>query len=202
MAAVNTSHSSVDMPTPESEYKGSTGTGGVKNHVVVDVVLRVMLFGTSLVAMILMVTSKQTKLVPVAPGMAIPMVANFNQTPSFIYFVAAMSVACLYSLITGALSVLALLKLKRVSMKLMFHLAILDTLFLGILASATSAAGAVGYIGYKGNSHTRWNEVCNTFGSFCGHVAGSISVSLLPSIALLLLVWLSIFEFSKKIRLN
>ncbi|MFS7993703.1 putative casparian strip membrane protein [Helianthus anomalus] len=113
-----------------------------------------------------------------------------------------MSVACLYSIITGALSILALLKLKQGSMKLVFHFAILDTLLLSILASATGAAGGVAYIGYKGNSHSRWNKVCNVFDSFCGHVMGSLAVSLLPSIALLLLVWLSVFMFSKKIRLN
>ncbi|KAJ0492752.1 putative casparian strip membrane protein [Helianthus annuus] len=190
------------MSTHEPDYKGSTGTGGVKTHVVVDVVLRVVLFATSLVALIVMVTSKQTKLVPVAPGMAISMVANFDQTPAFIYFIVAMSVACLYSIITGALSILALLKLKQGSMKLVFHFAILDTLLLGVLASATGAAGGVAYIGYKGNSHSRWNKVCNVFDSFCGHVVGSLAVSLLPSIALLLLVWLSVFMFSKKIRLN
>ncbi|XP_076917950.1 CASP-like protein 1 [Bidens hawaiensis] len=204
MAAVNPSHSpvSVDMPAPEPDYKGGMGTGagaGVKYHVVIDVVLRVVLFATALVAVIVMVTSKQTKLIPVAQGMTVSMVANFNQSPAFIYYVAALSVACLCGIITGAF---ALVNLKRGSTKLMFHIAILDTLLLGILASATGAAGAVGYIGYKGNSHTRWNKVCNVFGTFCGHIAGSVSLSLLPPLALLLLVWLSFSVFSKKIRLN
>ncbi|XP_076890100.1 CASP-like protein 1 [Bidens hawaiensis] len=202
MAAVNPSHSpvSVDMPAPESDYKGSMGTGidagiGVKYHMVFDIVLRVVLFATALVAVIVMVTSKQTKLIPVAPGMTISMVANFDQSPAFIYYVAALSVACLYSIISGAL---ALVNLKRGSTKLMFHIAILDTLLLGILASATGAAGAVGYIGYKGNSHTRWNKVCNVFGNFCGHIAGSVSLSILPPIALLLLVWLSFSVFRRR----
>ncbi|KAK9059946.1 hypothetical protein SSX86_020650 [Deinandra increscens subsp. villosa] len=187
------------MSASEPEYKGTTSTRGVTNHVVVDVVLRVILFVTALVAMIVMVTSKQTKLVPVAPGMAINMVANFDQSPAFIYYVAALSVACLYSIITSVLSILSLVNVKRGSTKLLFHFAILDVLLLSILASATGAAGAVGYIGYKGNSHTRWNKVCNVFGSFCGHIAGSVTVSLLPSIALVLLVWLSVFVFSKKV---
>ncbi|KAI3816402.1 hypothetical protein L1987_16096 [Smallanthus sonchifolius] len=204
MAAVNPSHTavSVEMPTPEHEYKGSTGGGGVKNHVVADLVLRTVLFVTALVAMIVMVTSKQTKLVTVAPGLAIPMVANFDQSPAFVYYVAALAVACLYSIITGVISILALVNRKQGSMKLMSHFVILDVLLLSILASATGAAGAVGYIGYKGNSHTRWNEVCPVFGSFCGHIAGSVAVSLLPSIALLLLVWLSFFMFSKKATMS
>ncbi|KAK1419769.1 hypothetical protein QVD17_29086 [Tagetes erecta] len=189
----------VERSPAEPEYKRSTGVGGVKNHAVVDVVLRGVLFATALVAIIVMVKGKQTTLVPVAPGMAIPMDAKFNQLPAFIYYIVALSVACLYSIITGVLSVLALVNQKQRSTKLMFHLVILDSVVLCILASATGAAGAIGYIGYKGNSHTRWNEVCSVFDSFCGHVAGSVSVSLLPSIALLLLVWLSVFVFSKKV---
>ncbi|KAJ0479267.1 putative casparian strip membrane protein [Helianthus annuus] len=85
------------------------------------------------------------------------------------------------------------------STKTQVHLAILDALLLGIMASATGAAGGVGYIGFKGNNHTGWTKICNVYGSFCRHIAASIAVSLLPSVALLLLVWVSVFILSKKI---
>ncbi|KAK9063861.1 hypothetical protein SSX86_017733 [Deinandra increscens subsp. villosa] len=201
MASINPSHStmSVESPAPAPEYKSSTGPGATKNHVVVDVVLRVILFATALVAVIVMVTSNQTKLIPVAPGMAIPMAAKFNQSPAFIYYVAALSVACFYSIITGLLSVLALVKRTGGSPKMVFHFVLLDALLLGIMASATGAAGGVGYIGYKGNKHTRWSKICNVYGSFCSHIAASAIVSLLPSMALVLLVWVSVFALSKKI---
>ncbi|KAF5815363.1 putative casparian strip membrane protein [Helianthus annuus] len=199
MASVTPPHSTISVKSPEPDYKGSTGTGDVKNHVVVDVALRVMLFATSLIGIIVMVTSKQTKLIPVAPGMALPMAAEFNQSPAFIYYVVALSVACLYSIISSVLSVLVLLKPKGSSTRLLFHFLILDAFLLGIMASATGAAGAVAYLGYKGNAHTRWNEVCNMYDSFCSHIAGSVTISLLPSIALLLLIWLSVLVLSKKI---
>ncbi|MFS7922671.1 putative casparian strip membrane protein [Helianthus anomalus] len=83
MASVIPPHSTISVKSPEPDYKGSTGTGDVKNHVAVDVVLRVMLFATSLIGIIVMVTSKQTKLIPIAPGMALPMAAEFNQSPAF-----------------------------------------------------------------------------------------------------------------------
>lgn len=74
----------IEISPAEPEYKRSTGTGGhVKNHAVVDVVLRGVLFATALVAIIVMVKGKQTTLVPVAPGLAIPMDAKFNQLPAF-----------------------------------------------------------------------------------------------------------------------
>ncbi|KAM0047227.1 putative casparian strip membrane protein [Helianthus debilis subsp. tardiflorus] len=202
MASVNPSHSTISVESlapPAPENKSSTRAGAAKNHVVVDVVLRAMLFATAFVAITFLVTSKQTKLIPVAPGIAIPMAAKFNQSPAFIYYVAALSVTCFYSVITGLLSVLALVKMTEGSTKTRVHLAILDALLLGIMASATGAAGGVGYIGFKGNNHTGWTKICNVYGSFCRHIAASIAVSLLPSVALLLLVWVSVFALSKKI---
>ncbi|KAI3692488.1 hypothetical protein L6452_32304 [Arctium lappa] len=200
MASIDTTarpHTATEPPTkysaPLPEYKVSSFGP------VVDVALRVILFATALVAVIVMVTSKQTKLIPVAPGIAIPKDAKFNHSPAFVYFVAALSVACLYSIVTGALSGLALKKPGGCSTKLQLHFVIFDALLLGIVAAATGAAGGVAYIGLKGNSHVRWNKICHTYGSYCFHFATSILLSLVSSITLLLLVWLSAYVLSKKI---
>ncbi|CAH1427639.1 unnamed protein product [Lactuca virosa] len=166
--------------------------------VVVVVGLRMFVFTTALVAIIVMVTSKQTKLIPVAPGVAIPLSAELNYVPSFIYLVTALSVACLYSIVSSVLSVLALMKPRGSSTKLQLHFVMIDALLLGILASATGAAIGVAYIGFKGNSHSRWNKVCNTYDSFCLRGAVSFILSLVSSITLLLLVWLSIQMLYKK----
>ncbi|KAJ0593849.1 putative casparian strip membrane protein [Helianthus annuus] len=174
---------------PPPENKDSIGP-------VVDVGLRFLLFATALVAIIVMVTSKQTKLVPF---LGISIVAKFTQSPAFVYFVAALSVTCLYSVITGVVSLLVLMKPGGQFTTLQFHFVILDALLLGIVAAATGAAGGVGYIGYKGNSHSQWNKVCDNFGSFCTHFAASIFLSLISSILLLLLVWRSVYVLSKKI---
>ncbi|KAK1417888.1 hypothetical protein QVD17_27023 [Tagetes erecta] len=200
MASASLPHSSVSAKSPAAqEYEVGAGAGDVKNHVVVDVVLRVMLLVTSLIGIIVMVTSKQTKLIPVAPGLTIPVTAKFSQSPAFIYYTVALSVACFYSIITGVLSVTALLMSKRSSTKWVFRFLILDVLLLGIMGSAIGAAGAIAYIGFKGNKHTQWKEVCNMYGSFCGRIAASLTLSVLPSFALLLLIWLSVYMLSKKI---
>ncbi|KAK1417889.1 hypothetical protein QVD17_27024 [Tagetes erecta] len=191
MASINTPEAPLKTSAPQADYNRSKG-------LVVDVALRFLLFATALVALIVMVTSKQTKMIPVAPGLAVPLDANFNQSPAFIYFVAALSVASLYSIVTVALSILALMK-GGISTKLQFHFVMFDALLLGIVAAATGTAGGVAYVGLKGNSHTRWNKICNTYGSFCFHVAASILLSLISSISLLLLVWLSIYVLFKKI---
>lgn len=72
-------------------------------------------------------------------------------------------------------------------------------LLLGIVASATGASAGVGYIGLKGNSHSGYNKICNRFDTYCLHTGASILLSLIASITLLLLVWLSGYTLSKKI---
>ncbi|GJW59732.1 CASP-like protein 1 [Tanacetum coccineum] len=124
-----------------------------------DVFLRAVLFATALAGVILMVTAEQTKTFPVAPGLSITRTAKFSHSPAYIYFVAAMSVAALYSLVSGLVSVFAFMKPGGNSAKLMFHFVILDALLLGIVASTTGASGGVGYIGLKGNSHSNWNKI-------------------------------------------
>ncbi|KAL7597554.1 hypothetical protein Lser_V15G22582 [Lactuca serriola] len=176
---------------PPQEYKGDCSP-------LIDVALRVLLFLTALVSLIVMVTSNQTKLIPLAPGLAIRLPAKFQHSPAFIYFVVALSVACLYSIITAVLSLLSAMKPSGCSAKMQFHFVMFDALLLGIVAAATGAAGGVAYIGFKGNSHTGWSKICNTYDSFCFHSAASILLSLISSITLLLLVWLSIYVLYKK----
>lgn len=147
-----------------------------------------------------MVTSVQTKLIAVA---GVPVLvsnkAKFQNSPAFIYFVAALSVVGLYSIITTLASFIFISK-PSCSTKTILHLAIWDVLMLGLAASATGTAGGVAYIGLKGNSHVGWNKVCNTYDKFCRHVGGSIAVALFASILLVLLVWLSLYTLYSRIR--
>ncbi|PWA43714.1 CASP-like protein [Artemisia annua] len=206
MASNNTTsspHGAVSMevplkmsaPPPEYASRGSS----FKKHAVLDVFLRAVLFATALAGIILMVTAEQTKTFLVAPGVSITRTAKFSHSPAYIYFVAAMSVAALYALISGLVSVFALMKPGGNSAKLMFHFVILDALLLGIVASTTGASGGAGYIGLKGNSHSNWIKICNRYGSYCRHFAAGILLSLISAISLLLLVWLSVYVLSKKI---
>ncbi|KAL7597553.1 hypothetical protein Lser_V15G22583 [Lactuca serriola] len=198
------SHVSVTTSPPpaatEQPEKQSAVLSQYKNnsHPVVDLALRLFLFITSLVAIIVMLISKQTKLIQVTPGHAVLLTGKFSYIPSFIYLITALSVVCLYSIITGALSVLALMKPGGISTKLQFHFVMFDALLLGIMASATGAATGVAYTGIKGNSHTGWNKMCTTYDSFCFRAAASILLSLISSITILLLVLLSTHMLYKK----
>jgi uncharacterized protein (TIGR01569 family) len=189
------------VPPPDApETKGAEPVPPRNYLVVADVVLRVVLFAAAVTSVVVIVTSNQTKLVPlpVPPFLKVPRPAKFVHSPAFVYFVAALSIAGLYSIITAAVSFLALLK-PRWSTKLLAHFVIFDVLILGIVAAATGAAGGVAYIGLKGNSHVGWLKVCNVYDKFCQKVAASIAVSLVASIVLVLLVILSTYSLSKKI---
>ncbi|KAL8195763.1 hypothetical protein R6Q57_025516 [Mikania cordata] len=197
-------HAALDMEVPlktsappPPEY--GSPVRSFKKHAVVDMLLRVFLFAVAVVSIIVMVTSDETKQIPVAPGIVITRTAKFSNSPAYIYFVAALSVAALYSFISGVVSIMSVIKPGGNSAKLKYHFVILDSLLLGIVAAATGASGGVGYIGLKGNSHSNWNKICNRYDSYCRHFKISIFLSLIASITLLLLVWLSVYVLSKKI---
>ncbi|KAI5650680.1 hypothetical protein M9H77_36685 [Catharanthus roseus] len=204
-AADKESEKIIPVPTstsPPPETKGLAAAPPATSagyFPVVNVVLRFLLFASGLVSVVVMVTSKQTEITQIPfPPFRAPVSAKFSHSPAFIYFVAALSVAGFYGLISTLVSIYALLK-PSCSTKILSHFVIFDVLLLGIVASATGAAGGVAYIGLKGNTHTAWRKVCNVYGDFCRHIGGSVAVSLFGSIVLVLLVILSIHSISKKI---
>ncbi|KAE8731563.1 CASP-like protein 1D1 [Hibiscus syriacus] len=185
--------------TPASEAAPLQPVADAARYSPLDVVLRVLLFAASLSAVVVMVTSKQSEMVPVPglpPNIRVPFSAKFNHSPAFIYFVAALSLTGLYSIITTVASILASRKTK--SILLLF--ALLDVVFVGIVASATGAAGAVAYIGLRGNNHVRWNKICNTFDTFCRNIGSAVALSLFAAILLVLLSMTSTSTLYRKIR--
>ncbi|KAJ8766397.1 hypothetical protein K2173_022456 [Erythroxylum novogranatense] len=194
---------STDKPDPEPVKYSTTqppplSIPYVTNTFVVDVALRVVLFAATLVALVVMITSKQTKVL-VVQGFRVPVDAKFDHSPAFVYFVVAMSVACLYSIITGLASFGVISKPAHTS-KFLLHFAFWDVIMLGIVASATGSAAGVAYIGLKGNSHVGWVKICNMYHRFCRHIGTSVFFSLFASIVLIFLIMLSILSIHRRIR--
>ncbi|KAK1387633.1 hypothetical protein POM88_015811 [Heracleum sosnowskyi] len=78
---------------------------------VLDVVLRLLLFSTILISVVALVTGKQTETIAIPfPPYRVSVSAKFTDSSAFIYSSAALSVACLYSIITTLLSFFALMK--------------------------------------------------------------------------------------------
>ncbi|XP_010024567.2 CASP-like protein 1D1 [Eucalyptus grandis] len=198
-----------EAPPPKAEAPPPpAGPPNVASLLTADVALRGLLFALTLIALLVMVFSKQTKevllpgppsevLLPGPPSVAF-VEAKFENSPAFIYFVAALSVACLYSIVTALASISAVLKPASSASFLLFFV-VWDVVMLGLVASATGTAGGVAYIWLEGNSHVQWGKFCDAFGKFCQHLAASIAISLLADFVLILLIILSIFSLHKKI---
>ncbi|XP_045831894.1 CASP-like protein 1D2 [Trifolium pratense] len=180
--------------TGDPEYKSSSTPVPVAgaDYSKFDLLLRFLLFASSLVAVVVMVTGNQTEYLPV------PRPAKFRYSPAFVYFVAAFSVSGLYSILTILASLSAIRK-TNLKTKLLLHLIFWDAVILGILASATGTAGSMAYLGLKGNNHTGWNKICNIYDKFCRHVGASIAVGLFGSIVVLLLIWISAHSIHSRV---
>uniref|UniRef100_A0ACD5W305 Uncharacterized protein n=1 Tax=Avena sativa TaxID=4498 RepID=A0ACD5W305_AVESA len=165
-----------------------------------ELVLRLLLFAVSLSALVVLVTAKQTEVVPVvlAPQLVFaPVAAQFKDSPALIYLLVALCATTLYSLLTAGSSV----KSRGSSCaKRVFVLILLDVVYAGIMASATGAAGAVAWVGLKGNDHTRWNKICNVYDKFCRHIGSATALGLVASILLVLLAGLNAYSLYRRSR--
>ncbi|WOL12291.1 CASP-like protein 1D1 [Canna indica] len=167
----------------------------------VDLALRLLLFASAASGLVVLATSKETKtfltsLPPPFPS-HVDRPAKFHYSPALIYLLVAQSVACLYSIITVIISYLSLSK-PCPSTKLLFFLIVSDAAMVGVMASATGTAGAVAYLGLKGNSHVGWSKMCNVYGKFCKHIGSSTFVSLVASVALVVLVGISSYSLHRR----
>ncbi|XP_030463104.2 CASP-like protein 1D1 [Syzygium oleosum] len=186
-------------PSKEEALPPPAGPPDAASLFTADVALRGLLFASTLAALLVMVTSKQTKVVfDPRVSRLVAAEAKFDNSPAFTYFVVALSVTCLYSIVTALASISVILKPVFSASFLLFFV-LWDVVMLGLVASATGTAGGVGYIGLKGNSHVDWKKVCNVYDKFCQHLAASIAISLLAAFVLILLITLSIFSLHKKI---
>ncbi|KAI4317640.1 hypothetical protein L6164_025495 [Bauhinia variegata] len=182
------------------EGKGIMGSNS-KSFGVCDLLLRVLALLLTLVATIVLGVDKQTTVVPVKlvdtlPAVNVAVTAKWHYLSAFVYMVVANAIACAYA----ALSLLLTLANRGKSKGLGTMIIILDALMVALLFSGNGAATAVGLLGYQGNSHVRWNKVCNVFDKFCNQVAAAIVVSLVGSAAFLLLVLVPVLKIHRQIN--
>ncbi|KAL6185932.1 hypothetical protein ACLB2K_042054 [Fragaria x ananassa] len=116
---------------------------------------------------------------------------KFTDSPSFINFVAALSVAGFYGIITK-LSTCLLICLAPSSSIMLIIFAFFDALILGIVASATGTAGSVAYSIFVG-------DLCSTYIRFCRHLGVALGFALFASLLLVILLWTSLISLYKRI---
>lgn len=182
MAAVEDTEKTAPGPSPPVELRRA------------PLILRILLFKVSLTALIVLVTAKQTVVVPVLmpPSFVLaPVAAQFKDSPALIYLLVGLCMTTLYSLLTAFSSLKSIRSSASSSAKRIFVLILLDIYHAAIMASATGTAGAVAWVGLKGNEHTRWNKICNIYDKFCRHIGTSTFLALVASILLVILAALN-----------
>ncbi|KAH6756181.1 hypothetical protein C2S53_004280 [Perilla frutescens var. hirtella] len=196
----------------ESQYK-SSGNGGMevgerergvavankRNMRGCDVVLRFFALALTLTAAVVLGVDKETKTVPVTlvptlPPVNVPLTSKWHYLSAFVFLVVANAIACGYAAISLLLTLANMNGKKGITMIIIFF----DLVMVALLFSGVGAAAAIGIMGYQGNSHVRWNKVCNVFDKFCAQAAAAVAISGIAAAAFLLLVLLATFNLHKR----
>ncbi|KAK3039014.1 hypothetical protein RJ639_027499 [Escallonia herrerae] len=164
-----------------------------------DLVLRFVALALTLAAAVVLGVDKQTTLLEVTlvsslPPVHVPVTAKWHYLSAFVYFVVANAIACSYA----AVSLLLTLATRGGKKNVALMIIILDLVMVALLFSGNGATMTAGLLGYQGNKHVQWNKVCDAFGKFCNQVGAAIAMSMLASLAFLLLVLLAALNLHKK----
>ncbi|OVA15064.1 Uncharacterized protein family UPF0497 [Macleaya cordata] len=184
----------------ESEFKTETEsqtpavTASRIVYLTLSLWLRKLLFWTTLVAAIVLLTGKQKENIYWPPANAVvPRSAKYSHYPAFKYLLAALWIVFGHSLLSSINSLLC----AALGNLFLYCLILGDSLMLVIMASATGTAGGVAYIGLEGNSHDGWLKMCNVYDKFCRHIAASLALSLLACVILVALILISAFSIRR-----
>ncbi|EEF51717.1 CASP-like protein 1F1 [Ricinus communis] len=145
-----------------------------------QICLRIVTIGATLAATWIMVTDKQS----ITFGDFV-MVAKYNYSSAFKFFVLANVIACACSVV----SLLFLCALGRYSSNPghVFLLFLHDLLMMSLVLAGCSAATAIGFLGKYGNTKSGWMPICDQFGQFCNRGTISMMLSYLSMVCLLIL---------------
>ncbi|XP_059667440.1 CASP-like protein 1B1 isoform X2 [Cornus florida] len=166
--------------------------------------LRLVAFSATVSATVVMALNKETKTLVVATVGSTPikatLTAKFQHTPAFVFFVIANGLASLHNLM--------MLVVHFIGHKLDFKglrfvtIIILDMMIVGLVSGGASAAAFMGEVGRNGNSHARWNKICDKFDTFCNHGSGALIASFIGLLLLMIISMMSIIKLHNQNSTN
>ncbi|KAJ3679690.1 hypothetical protein LUZ60_017701 [Juncus effusus] len=121
--------------------------------------------------------------------------AEYNDLPSFTFFVVANSVVCAYLVLSIPLSIVHIIKSSARYSRLI--LIFFDAAMLTLLTAGASAAAAIVYLAHKGNVRANWFAICQQFNSFCERISGSLIGSFAAMVVMILIIFLSAFALAR-----
>ncbi|XP_030480802.1 CASP-like protein 1B2 [Cannabis sativa] len=166
--------------------------------------LRLACFLATASATIVMALNKEKKTLVVATIGTSPvtatLTAKFQYDPAFVFFVVANGLASLHNLLMIALDIFKH-KLSDKGLCLVI-IPIFDMLIVALAAAGDGAATFMAELGKNGNSHARWNKICDKFGTYCERGEGALIASFIGLILLLVITVLSILKLHAKPKLT
>lgn len=160
---------------------------------ILDFILRLVAIVATLASAIAMGTTNET--LPFFTQF-IQFSAQYEDFPTFTFFVVANSVVSVYLVLSLALSIFHILRSHAHFTRII--LIFFDTAMLGLLTSAASAAAAIVYLAHKGNTRANWFAICQQFNSFCQRISGSLIGSFGGILILILLILMSAVALSRR----
>ncbi|XP_073280417.1 CASP-like protein 1B1 [Primulina huaijiensis] len=162
--------------------------------------LRLLAFLATLAATLVMALNKETKNVIVATfgttSIKATVKATFQHTPAFVFFVIVNGNASLHNLL---MLVVNFIRYKFVLKgRAPLAITILDLMNVALVSGGESAAVFMGQLGRDGNSHARWNKICDKVESFCDRGRAAMIASLVGLLLMIIITIISIFRLSNK----
>ncbi|KAL5761741.1 hypothetical protein ACOSP7_018005 [Xanthoceras sorbifolium] len=121
--------------------------------------------------------------------------AEYDDLPTFTFFVVANSVVCGYLVLSIPVSIFHVIKSEAKISRII--LLIFDTAMVALLTAGASAAAAIVYLAHKGNASANWSAICQQFDSFCERTSGSLIGSFGTVIILMLIIITSAVAISR-----
>ncbi|KAK1411892.1 hypothetical protein QVD17_32735 [Tagetes erecta] len=163
--------------------------GGYKRGLAIfDVILRIAGIATALGAAIAMASTEQT--LPFFTQF-FQFKAQFDDIPSFTFFVIANSITAAYLALTIPISIVCIVRPHLVAPRVV--LIFLDSVMVALTTAAAGGAASIVYLAHNGNSDANWPAICQQFNDFCQEVSGAVVASFLTVVVLMFLVVLSAF---------
>ncbi|XP_073059939.1 CASP-like protein 1B1 [Primulina eburnea] len=164
--------------------------------------LRLLAFLATLSATLVMALNKETKKVLVATigttSIEATLKARFQDTPAFVFFVIVNGNASLHNILMLVVTFIGY----KFGLKghAPLAIAILDLMNVVLVSSGESAAVFMGQLGRDGNSHARWNKICDKIESFCDRGRAAMLASLLGLLLMIIITVASIIRLSNKTK--
>ncbi|KAL5100198.1 hypothetical protein RYX36_004525 [Vicia faba] len=173
--------------------RNATTSKGVKRGLsIMDFILRIIAGVATLASAIAMATTDER--LPFATAF-IQFRAEYDDLPSFVFFVMGNSVVCGYLVLSLILSIFHIVRSTAVKTRIL--LIVLDMVMMGVLTAAASAAASIVYIAHYGNTQANWFPICQQYNSFCERISGSLIGSYIAVAMFVIIIILSQVAISR-----